>query len=252
MHYYQHHIGDFMKDTTNLDDHQLATYMRMIWAYYLAEKPVTGELEDIAFAMRSDEKTVRLLLRHYFTETPEGWRHKRCDAEIEVYKGKAEKASQSAKKRWREAKTEPTQCDGNANASADDAFACKSDANQEPITNNQEEPIKPSARGARFDPSTLVSEIPEVREAWSTWVPYRRSLRKGLQEDSWRKQLEWLEACHAEGHDVREIVLGSTRQGYTGLFKPKVSRPKESASQAWVNALKGDADAIEGTATRVH
>ena len=132
MHYYQHHIGDFIKDTANLDDHQLATYLRMVWAYYTNEKPITGELEDIAFAMRSDEKTVRLLLRHFFDETPEGWVHNRCEREISEYKSKGEKARDSANARWSNAKGKRTQCERNANASV-------LDANQEPITNNQEE-----------------------------------------------------------------------------------------------------------------
>lgn len=86
MHYYQHHIGDFIRDTANLNDHQVATYLRMLWAYYDSEKPISGELEDIAFAMRSDEKTVRLLLRHYFKEAEDGWHHTRCDKEIAEYR----------------------------------------------------------------------------------------------------------------------------------------------------------------------
>ncbi len=72
MHYYQHHIGDFIKDTANLDDHQLATYLRLLWAYYDTESPITGDIEDVAFAMRSDEKTERLLLRHYFFQQDDG------------------------------------------------------------------------------------------------------------------------------------------------------------------------------------
>ena len=97
MFYYQHHIGDFIKDTSNLDDHQLVTYLRMLWVYYTSEKPLADEIEDIAFAVRSDEKTVRLLLRHFFTDTEEGWAHTRCDREIAEYHSKSEKARNSAK-----------------------------------------------------------------------------------------------------------------------------------------------------------
>ena len=136
MHYYQHHIGDFIKDTANLNDHQLVTYMRMIWAYYSEEKPLADAPEDIAFAMRSDEKTVGLILRHYFKETPDGWRHGRCDREIAGFHGKKEKAAASANARWTNAKN-------NANAmrthSERNATEHKNDANQEPITNNQED-----------------------------------------------------------------------------------------------------------------
>jgi len=66
MHYYTHHIGDFLKDTGHLSNDQMGVYLRMLWRYYLDEKPLQDDCESIAFAMRSDEKTVRLILRHFF------------------------------------------------------------------------------------------------------------------------------------------------------------------------------------------
>lgn len=128
MHYYQHHIGDFVKNTANLNDHQLATYMRMLWLYYDTEQPISGDLEDVAFAMRSDEKTVRLLLRHYFQETPDGWNHSRCDREIAEYRSKSEKAKKGANARWKNASALQTDSGRNADARLPHA-------NQEPITN---------------------------------------------------------------------------------------------------------------------
>jgi len=140
MHYYQHHIGDFIKDTTHLDDHQLATYLRMLWAYYTNESPISGDFEDVAFAMRTDEKTVRLLLRHFFTETPDGWHHTRCDKEIADYHSKAEKARNSANARWKNADAMRTHSERNPDAPV-------FDANQEPITKNQEPVIKKQETG---------------------------------------------------------------------------------------------------------
>lgn len=149
MFYYSHHIGDFIKDTTNLDDHQLATYLRLLWKYYSDEKPIAGEIEDLAFALRSDEKTVRLLLRHYFTETPEGWANKRCDEEIEAFKERSVSSSKAAKTRWENAKAKQSQSIRNATASEDNANAQVSDANQEPITNNHKKESS-AARGTRL------------------------------------------------------------------------------------------------------
>ena len=63
MHYYPHHIGDFLKDTTHLSDAQAMTYLRLMWRYYLAEQPLSGSIEDLAFSVRSDQATVSLLLR---------------------------------------------------------------------------------------------------------------------------------------------------------------------------------------------
>lgn len=163
MHYYQHHIGDFIKDTANLNDHQIATYMRMLWGYYTDESPFEDDCESIAFAYRSDEKTVRLLLKHYFILCDDGWRHTRCDKEIAEYKGKAEKARASANARWKNANALPTQSERNADAS-------DSDANQEPRTNNQEKKQKtiraPSAHALLPDvPPDLVDDFVKLRKA---------------------------------------------------------------------------------------
>ncbi|QHJ81511.1 MAG: hypothetical protein [Bacteriophage sp.] len=163
MHYYQHHIGDFIKDTANLNDHQIATYMRMLWGYYTDESPFEDDCESIAFAYRSDEKTVRLLLKHYFILGDDGWRHTRCDKEIAEYKGKAEKARASANARWKNANALPTQNERNADAS-------NSHANQEPITNNQEKKQKtiraPSAHALLPDvPTELVDDFVKLRKA---------------------------------------------------------------------------------------
>lgn len=163
MHYYQHHIGDFIKDTANLNDHQIATYMRMLWGYYTDESPFEDDCESIAFAYRSDEKTVRLLLKHYFTLGDDGWRHTRCDKEIAEYKGKAEKARASANARWKNASALPAQNDRNADASC-------SDANQEPITNNQDKKQKtiraPTAHALLPDvPAELVDDFVKLRKA---------------------------------------------------------------------------------------
>lgn len=201
MHYYQHHIGDFIKDTANLDDHQLATYLRLLWAYYDTELPVTGDIEDIAFAMRSDEKTVRLLLRHYFVEQDDGWHHSRCDRELEKYRTKKDKARNSASARWNNAKAMRTHTECNADASV-------FDANQEPITNNQcidmaktgDADLRPSPK-----PPTLKQDdcphqdiinvfhevLPSVRRV-RDWTPARAQLlRSRWREDTKRQSLDW-------------------------------------------------------------
>lgn len=223
MHYYRHHIGDFIKDTTNLDDHQLATYMRMLWAYYSEEKPLANAPEDIAFAMRSDEKTVGLILRHYFKETADGWRHGRCDREIADFHGKKEKASGSANARWKNAKNNANamrpECERNANAS-------KTDANQEPITNNQEpsknppnpqggEPAKPSRK---FDPIEACPEnvSPEV---WADWVSCRKAQRKPLSESTCKAQARQLK----DHPNPDQVIIESISAGWQGLFPDRVS-----------------------------
>ena len=128
MQHYRHHIGDFLKDTSHLDDHQAITYLKMLWKYYADEEPLRGSCEDIAFAMRSHEKTVRTLLKHFFFEKNGVWIHIRCEQEIKDMYDKSAKARQSALDGWvvrNELKTQSerikNQCESDANASKSDA-----------------------------------------------------------------------------------------------------------------------------------
>ena len=136
MHKYLHHIGDFLADTSNLNDHQLATYLRMIWAYYKTELPLPNDCEGIAFAMRSDEVTVRLLLKNYFKLQGECWHQKRVDEEISAYRAKSESGKKSANARWNNANALQPHSEGNANERVFDANHKAS--NHKPIKNQKE------------------------------------------------------------------------------------------------------------------
>lgn len=169
MFYYSHHIGDLIRDTANLDDHQLATYMRMLWTYYDTEKPLANNIEDLAFALRSNEKTVQLLLRHYFKLDGDVWRHTRCDIEISDYHSKKEKASNSAKARWSNAKAMPLNSERNANALKKSANLTFLHANQEPITENQRdigESVAKAPRATKRCPSDFL--ITKEMRDWAT------------------------------------------------------------------------------------
>ena len=130
MHYYQHHIGDFIRDTSRLTDHQTIAYLRLIWLYYESEKPLENDIPMLAFKIGSDENTVEMLLKCYFNANALHWHHKRIDSEIEAYKNKSEKAKKSAESRWKNTKAMRTHNDSNASAMLT--------SNQEPVTKNQE------------------------------------------------------------------------------------------------------------------
>lgn len=170
MHYYTHHIGDFLKDTGHLSNEQMGIYLRMLWRYYLDEKPLQDDCESIAFAMRSDEKTVGLILRHFFVLEDGGWRQKRCDDEIKHYHNKKEKAVASANARWSNAKPMRTHSERTADAPV-------FDANQEPITKNQnKETPKKILAASRFE------------EFWKIWPASPRKVGKSTCEAKWRGQ----------------------------------------------------------------
>jgi len=157
MHYYQHHIGDFVRDTARLTDTQCMAYLRLIWMYYNTEKPLPNDPEGLAFQVGASDQDVRLILKHYFEIDGDLYRHKRCDKGIADYHSKKEKAAKSANARWSNASAMRTHTERNANERV-------LDANQEPRTKNQ---IKKATTVAA--PDGVSSEV------WESFVQHRKA-----------------------------------------------------------------------------
>lgn len=109
MHYYQHHIGDFIKDTARLSDGQAMAYLRLIWRYYDQEAPIADEVDVIAFQLGASESDVSLILRSFFKLEADGWHQTRCDSEIQNYRDYLNKQSENGKKGGRPRKDKPTE-----------------------------------------------------------------------------------------------------------------------------------------------
>lgn len=137
MNYYEHHIGDYIKDTAHLSMVEEAAYRRMIDAYYTRESPLPVDkkaCQRLARARSKDECTaVDVILDEYFVLREDGWHQKRCDEEIARFQEKSRKAKQSADARWAKAACDDdanalrTQCEGNATRARP--------SNQAPVTN---------------------------------------------------------------------------------------------------------------------
>ena len=173
MYYYQHHIGDFIKSTSRLTDSQAMAYLRLIWLYYDKDGHVINDSEQLAFEIGSDIKTVQMIVKTYFEVNGEYLKHSRCDKELQGYLNKSAGGKKGAESRWKNKVSDsipitipmPTQCNPNAN--------------QEPITNNQEPvlstTVAKATKGSRFD----LQEIPQ----------------------------EWILFCKTERNDLNPIVI---------------------------------------------
>jgi len=212
VHYYQHHIGDFLKDAGHLTNEQLAVYLKMLWRYYLDEKPLADDCESIAFAVGSDEKTVRQILKHFFELTPDGWRQTRCDNEIARYHGKSESARNSAKARWNNANALRTQSNRNADAP-------KNDANQEPITKNQ---INTQSRKRDVVKPSDVSD-----QVWQDFIHQRKALKAPLTETALQSIMR--EASKA-GWSLQDAMQESIARGWRSFKAEWVTAKTQSNS----------------------
>lgn len=122
MHYYQHHIGDYRKDTSHLTLLEHGIYRQLLDLYYISEKPLDANALRLICARTEEEQQIAIqLLNEFFTKDDGKFYHSRCDAEIEAYHGKKTKAKASADARWnknnglQDANALRTDCDGNAN-----------------------------------------------------------------------------------------------------------------------------------------
>ena len=87
MRYYKHNIGDFFADTYYLSNERLAVYTKLVWEYYLQEKPISvDDYKEKAYELKTDEPTLTYVLNKYFYLEEdidnEVWRHKRIDEEL--------------------------------------------------------------------------------------------------------------------------------------------------------------------------
>lgn len=99
MHYYQHHIGDFIKDTSFLTNEEVGIYIKLIWLYYDSEKPLPNDMFTLSMKTnaRPAQDIVAGLLDMYFTLQEDGWHHTRCDQTIRDYHKQLEVASKAGK-----------------------------------------------------------------------------------------------------------------------------------------------------------
>ena len=119
MHYFQHNIADYRKDTMHLSLLEHGVYRQLLDQYYLNEQPLFDDpnrIMRLINAKTDEEKQAVLnILGDFFELTKDGFIHKRCDLEIKTYNEKSIKASNSAKIRWENANVMQTHSEPNAN-----------------------------------------------------------------------------------------------------------------------------------------
>jgi len=148
--YYEHHLGDYMRDTAHLSMVEDGAYRRLLDAYYIKEAPIPLDHREACRLVRAQSKperdAVQVVLKEFFQQGPDGWQHNRCDREIARFQTKRAKAQSSANARWG---AKQTQSVGNANAYAnasDDSMRTHDERNAHhtPDTSNQTPDTRPN------------------------------------------------------------------------------------------------------------
>jgi uncharacterized protein YdaU (DUF1376 family) len=89
MNYYEHHLGDYMRDAGHLSMTEDGAYRRLIEAYYSREAPLPLDIAECQKLARcvtaADKKAVAYVLGKFFQRREDGYHQKRCDEEIAAY-----------------------------------------------------------------------------------------------------------------------------------------------------------------------
>ncbi|RMA11865.1 replication protein [Klebsiella pneumoniae] len=86
-----------------------------------------------------------------------------------------------------------------------------------------------SPRAVSFDASAV--QLPDwlSAEIWSSWVAYRRDLKKPIKSQQTVTQaINLLDRCRLNGYSPDEIINQSIANGWQGLFEPNGAKPQPS------------------------
>jgi len=223
--HYPRHIGDYLKKTLGLTMLQDGAYNRALDWYYAQERPlppkpaVYGELRCMT---RVDREAVDVVLARYFTEDPDGYRHGRCDEEIERYANRAESARNNGRNGGRPRNRTGTESDTEQEPSR---FVEKTESGTESKTNqnqnqnqNQKNPEdgralsehRPArARGLALSPTwTVPDEL-------ATWA---------MSERRWTR--EKVDRVAAEFRDYW-LATGTVRKDWNATWRLWVRRERD-------------------------
>lgn len=93
MHYYKFDISAWALHTAHLNPEEEAVYFRLVNFYYDTEAPIPKDFAQVVRRLRLTDyqPIVRDMLNEFFTATPDGFTHTRCDRELAAYHAKADK-----------------------------------------------------------------------------------------------------------------------------------------------------------------
>jgi uncharacterized protein YdaU (DUF1376 family) len=242
MHYYQHHIGDFIKDTSFLTNEEIGIYLKLIWLYYDTEKPLPNNLFELGMKTGTRDNTEMLsgLLEMFFSfhSIENSWHHNRCDKEIEHYKQQLTTASKAGKASAlkRAMNKNSTSVEQALNERSTEVQPTN---NQQPITNNQ---VKESKRGSRLSQDLIFpeewflfckQERPDLEPLMTFnkfqdyWIS--QAGQKGVKLDwfaTWRNWVRNTNAPKVNPADIVRLTVPSKNEPDAALEKIKADEKK--------------------------
>lgn len=226
MHYYQFNIGDYAAHTAHLDEIEDLAYRRMLDYCYLNECGLPETVEEIARVIRMRthcERIANVLLEFFTLHCDNTYRHKRVEKEIEAFREKSKKASESARKRWKndDANALRTECEGNAN--------------HKPITNNHKPITKnknttPRKRDESVSVDYLVS-IGCESQAARDWMAIRKTKKLPLTQTALKTIQSEAEKAGVTLASAIEIAASNSWAGFKAAWVDDLAGSRQNGAQ---------------------
>ena len=135
MNHYPRHVGDFIRATIGLSLAERGAYSALLDQYYADEAPLPLDAKEryrmVGATSKVDRAAVDYVVKRHFTEQADGWHNKRADAEIALYRMRADTARENGAKGGRPPNRKETESVNSANPEI-----TGSKTNPEPVTQN--------------------------------------------------------------------------------------------------------------------
>lgn len=178
MNYYPHHIGDFDRATRHLTRIERSVYRDLLDVYYETEQRLTLNLPALCrkiIASTNEEVTaVEQTLNEFFTKTPTGWYHERCEEELDRYRKSTSQKSVAGKASAAKRALKHQQA-LNEIATGVEHTLNGTPANQEPITNNHEPVTTKASRAAGYSAKDDLLEVGVDPQTADDWLALRKA-----------------------------------------------------------------------------
>lgn len=105
MNFYKHHLGDYAKDTADLDALEHGIYRQLLDFYYATEKPLPNDWRVLRRVSNADrpawQAALRRVVERFFPLGEDGLRHnKRVEKELVAYAVMRQCSMENINKRW--------------------------------------------------------------------------------------------------------------------------------------------------------
>lgn len=173
MKHYPHHISDFNNATRHLSRVERSLYRDLVELYYETEQPLPLDVQALCRRIVANELStdVERLLNEFFTKTPVGWYHERCEEEISKYQANNSQRAQAGKASAAKRLAKKQQA---LNGSATSVETPLNDAPTEKQNQSTNQPI--NQKKERKSASAPSSPCPDdvTQQVWDDWLQLRK------------------------------------------------------------------------------